>query len=251
VLLFGTAAANCCWLTAPAGLVLLLCCKLTTWETWRSVSLPRLHHPFLAPGRAPWVLGCPSSAPSSRCWTPGTRCSASRACSGVGQAPWLSAAPPQCRATQCRVVQCSQRVSQCVGKRAARTSTRCMRPAPPACLPASCCPCSGTLSYIFNELAPGKAFSEVVWGARRRGYTEPDPRDDLSGGLAGPCCRPWQARFVFCAAAAGPRRLGAVCACAEGRQRMPNGPADCIMQAWMCVCGSGSPSWHVRGCRCQ
>ena len=111
VLLFGTAAANCCWLTAPAGLVLLLCCKLTTWETWRSVSLPRLHHPFLAPGRAPWVLGCPSSAPSSRCWTPGTRCSASRACSGVGQAPWLSAAPPQCRATQCRVVQCSQRVS--------------------------------------------------------------------------------------------------------------------------------------------
>jgi aspartokinase/homoserine dehydrogenase 1 len=40
---------------------------------------------------------------------------------------------------------------------------------------------SGTLSYIFNELAPGKTFSEVVWGARRRGYTEPDPRDDLSG----------------------------------------------------------------------
>ncbi|EFN56653.1 hypothetical protein CHLNCDRAFT_57539 [Chlorella variabilis] len=40
---------------------------------------------------------------------------------------------------------------------------------------------SGTLSYIFNELAPGKAFSEVVSGARRRGYTEPDPRDDLSG----------------------------------------------------------------------
>lgn len=42
---------------------------------------------------------------------------------------------------------------------------------------------SGTLSYIFNELSPpqGKTFSEVVWGARRRGYTEPDPREDLSG----------------------------------------------------------------------
>lgn len=45
-------------------------------------------------------------------------------------------------------------------------------------------PRSGTLSYIFNELSPpqGKTFSEVVWGARRRGYTEPDPREDLSGG---------------------------------------------------------------------
>lgn len=42
---------------------------------------------------------------------------------------------------------------------------------------------SGTLSYIFNELSPpsGKSFSQVVWGARRRGYTEPDPREDLSG----------------------------------------------------------------------
>lgn len=41
--------------------------------------------------------------------------------------------------------------------------------------------CSGTLSYIFNEFKPGKTFSEVVSGAKRRGYTEPDPRDDLSG----------------------------------------------------------------------
>ncbi|KAL4854278.1 Bifunctional aspartokinase/homoserine dehydrogenase 1 [Chlorella vulgaris] len=40
---------------------------------------------------------------------------------------------------------------------------------------------SGTLSYIFNTLTPGKTFSSVVSGARRRGYTEPDPRDDLSG----------------------------------------------------------------------
>ena len=40
---------------------------------------------------------------------------------------------------------------------------------------------SGTLSFIFNELAPGTPFSEVVSGAKRQGFTEPDPRDDLSG----------------------------------------------------------------------
>ena len=40
---------------------------------------------------------------------------------------------------------------------------------------------SGTLSYIFNELAPGQRFSEVVARAKKLGYTEPDPRDDLAG----------------------------------------------------------------------
>lgn len=41
---------------------------------------------------------------------------------------------------------------------------------------------SGTLSYIFNNLRPGgEPFSAVVAAARRMGYTEPDPRDDLSG----------------------------------------------------------------------
>lgn len=40
---------------------------------------------------------------------------------------------------------------------------------------------SGTLSYIFNELAEGKAFSEVVITAKKLGITEPDPREDLSG----------------------------------------------------------------------
>ena len=53
--------------------------------------------------------------------------------------------------------------------------TDCCRLCPPAAH------CSGTLSYVFNSLEPGKPFSEVVWGARRRGYTEPDPREDLSG----------------------------------------------------------------------
>ncbi|XP_016472119.1 bifunctional aspartokinase/homoserine dehydrogenase, chloroplastic [Nicotiana tabacum] len=40
---------------------------------------------------------------------------------------------------------------------------------------------SGTLSYIFNNFAGSRAFSQVVKEAKEAGYTEPDPRDDLSG----------------------------------------------------------------------
>jgi homoserine dehydrogenase len=41
---------------------------------------------------------------------------------------------------------------------------------------------SGTLSYIFNEFGSGDAkFSQVVQQAKEKGYTEPDPRDDLNG----------------------------------------------------------------------
>ncbi|GAB2217231.1 hypothetical protein Drorol1_Dr00000403 [Drosera rotundifolia] len=40
---------------------------------------------------------------------------------------------------------------------------------------------SGTLSYIFNNFKGGRYFSEVVAKAKQAGYTEPDPRDDLSG----------------------------------------------------------------------
>lgn len=40
---------------------------------------------------------------------------------------------------------------------------------------------SGTLSYIFNTWQPGQAFSEVVADAKDKGFTEPDPRDDLGG----------------------------------------------------------------------
>lgn len=40
---------------------------------------------------------------------------------------------------------------------------------------------SGTLSYIFNELGKGRIFSEIVKEAKELGYTEPDPREDLSG----------------------------------------------------------------------
>lgn len=40
---------------------------------------------------------------------------------------------------------------------------------------------SGTLSYIFNSFKKGTTFSEIVRDAKAKGYTEPDPRDDLSG----------------------------------------------------------------------
>ncbi len=40
---------------------------------------------------------------------------------------------------------------------------------------------SGTLSYLFNAFDGSKPFSEIVIEARALGYTEPDPRDDLSG----------------------------------------------------------------------
>ncbi|GJQ14358.1 hypothetical protein GpartN1_g6149.t1 [Galdieria partita] len=40
---------------------------------------------------------------------------------------------------------------------------------------------SGTLSYIFNEFDGSESFSTVVKRAKDKGYTEPDPRDDLSG----------------------------------------------------------------------
>ncbi len=40
---------------------------------------------------------------------------------------------------------------------------------------------SGTLSYIFNNFDGSVPFSELVKDARERGFTEPDPRDDLNG----------------------------------------------------------------------
>jgi aspartokinase/homoserine dehydrogenase 1 len=40
---------------------------------------------------------------------------------------------------------------------------------------------SGTLAYLFNAYDGRRGFSEVVREARQRGFTEPDPRDDLSG----------------------------------------------------------------------
>src|SRR5207248_7313993 len=40
---------------------------------------------------------------------------------------------------------------------------------------------SGTLSYIFNTFDGTKPFSEIVQDARNKGYTEPDPREVLSG----------------------------------------------------------------------
>jgi len=40
---------------------------------------------------------------------------------------------------------------------------------------------SGSLSFIFGKLDEGKSFSQVTAEARSIGFTEPDPRDDLSG----------------------------------------------------------------------
>lgn len=40
---------------------------------------------------------------------------------------------------------------------------------------------SGTLGYIMTALEDGQPFSEAVRAAWKLGYTEPDPRDDLSG----------------------------------------------------------------------
>ena len=40
---------------------------------------------------------------------------------------------------------------------------------------------SGTLNFIFNELAADVPFSETILRAKEQGYSEPDPRIDLSG----------------------------------------------------------------------
>ncbi len=40
---------------------------------------------------------------------------------------------------------------------------------------------SGTLSYIFNNFKAGVKFADIVQEAKAKGYTEPDPREDLSG----------------------------------------------------------------------
>ncbi len=40
---------------------------------------------------------------------------------------------------------------------------------------------SGSLSYIFNNFDGTQPFSEIVNEAKEKGFTEPDPRDDLNG----------------------------------------------------------------------
>ena len=40
---------------------------------------------------------------------------------------------------------------------------------------------SGTLAYLFNVYDGTKPFSQIVSEAKSNGYTEPDPRDDLTG----------------------------------------------------------------------
>lgn len=40
---------------------------------------------------------------------------------------------------------------------------------------------SGSVSFIFNTFKKGSSFSEIVMLAKEKGFTEPDPREDLSG----------------------------------------------------------------------
>ena len=40
---------------------------------------------------------------------------------------------------------------------------------------------SGTLNFLFDNLEQGNRFSDIIKQAKRDGYSEPDPRDDLSG----------------------------------------------------------------------
>jgi aspartokinase/homoserine dehydrogenase 1 len=40
---------------------------------------------------------------------------------------------------------------------------------------------SGTLAYLFDKMMSGTLYSEAIKEAHKLGYTEPDPRDDLSG----------------------------------------------------------------------
>jgi homoserine dehydrogenase len=63
---------------------------------------------------------------------------------------------------------------------------------------------SGTLGYLCSALEDGKPLSEAVHFAKENGWTEPDPRDDLSGAdvarkaliLARTCGLPWEMSHV-------------------------------------------------------
>jgi homoserine dehydrogenase len=63
---------------------------------------------------------------------------------------------------------------------------------------------SGTLGFLASELERGTPFAAAVRDAHARGYTEPDPRDDLSGAdvarkaliLARTCGLPWEPEAV-------------------------------------------------------
>jgi aspartokinase/homoserine dehydrogenase 1 len=44
---------------------------------------------------------------------------------------------------------------------------------------------SGTLGFLLTEMERGQPFSKSLHGAMERGYTEPDPREDLSGADVG------------------------------------------------------------------
>lgn len=95
---------------------------------------------------------------------------------------------------------------------------------------------SGTLSYIFNEFSKddAPAFSEIVKVAKQKGYTEPDPREDLNGldvarkvtilaRLAG---LPVESPSSFPVESLIPKPLESVASVAEFLQKLPDFDAE-------------------------
>jgi len=67
---------------------------------------------------------------------------------------------------------------------------------------------SGTLAYLFNVYDGTKPFSAIVADARQRGYTEPDPRDDLRQRLDDAKARGKVLRYVARVTADGHATVG-------------------------------------------
>jgi homoserine dehydrogenase len=97
---------------------------------------------------------------------------------------------------------------------------------------------SGTLSYIFNEFSTiqpnNTKFSEIVSVAKKLGYTEPDPRDDLNGLdvarkvtiLARISGLPIENSTSFPIHSLIPKELETVQSAAEYMEKLPNFDAD-------------------------
>lgn len=67
---------------------------------------------------------------------------------------------------------------------------------------------SGTLSYLFNAFGTDeRPFSAIVKQAQEAGFTEPDPRDDLSGMDVARKVRSCVLDFVYCYQSEAPCEL--------------------------------------------
>ena len=100
---------------------------------------------------------------------------------------------------------------------------------------------SGTLSYLFNSFGDGKPFSSIVRQAREQGYTEPDPRDDLSG-------TDFARKLIILA-----REMGLSLELVRRRRREPRAGAACgssrpSTSSWPSF-PSTTPRWRARKAR--